>query len=596
MRKFLFKVWGAYMSHRSDRLFRSFMRKCSLLTFVFMFCQLNATNVVDIDSVVQNGLKQKRIDACIVSKIHEITSDYDDALLAILKQGDMLMKGKNDAMTNSRLLSVFLGNLNQCLLIDLWTHVDIQQVLRCIEMMSYMQNFWESSEEKYEGYDWDKSRLFKILTQPFAHSRTLMGIEGSKLIMTLIDSDFYAKGYELQRERLNPNSGEIDSCRLLTEISSSKGKAQFWSTNCYKFKYSLGGVEQYTIDLLNKSGGCQFGGVFEVIFDSQRIKRYYCKAYWGYPAKGDFNSEKAFASSISFVRSNDIVDGKIENAYSPLDFKELFVYKALEFLEIGPKVRFFKVPVLKDSFFILTEDLSTNNVRFIEMGKIDNKLETRVNSMLLDIQGGDMGEDSYEQFNALTGLLELDTINRIFNLHDSNDGNFGYLAEVRHDASHTSIAQEAAINWLKEEHNFKIIDFIAPFTSSSYEVEDIFQTFLAGNTLTKYLSGHLMDYAICRHVDGRSEELIRKNNAEKISFGKRVIDALEKRFEKYGNLERLLNNAKEDVLAFLRNVKCPELSGDTVEKGARDIEVYIRGIVTNYSKLKECIGNYEIES
>ena len=73
-------------------------------------------------------------------------------------------------------------------------------------------------------------------------------------------------------------------------------------------------------------------------------------------------------------------------------------------------------------------------------------------------------------------------------------------------------------------------------------------------------------------------------------------EGLKKRFEKYGNLERLLNNAKEDVLAFLRNVKCPELSGDTVEKGARDIEVYIRGIVTNYSKLKECIGNYEIES
>ena len=519
-----------------------------------------------IDERISKGLKQKRIDAYIVKQIHDVTHKFDTILECILEQGEYIKSKPYDGITNSRSLCIDLDALSQELLLDLWedrTRTDF--VLKCIQNISYMQRHLEISNENFDGYPWNGKRLFKTLSRPFAHSRTLMGTEGSKLIMKLVDPDFDIKNYKLQVTRINFNHKPLEERKLLVKISSFGKETPFEPADHYEFKYSLEGFEPYTINLLNKTGGAQFGGVFEVKLPSQGSKRYYCKAYYRYPVKGIFNSEKAFTSSISFVCSSNIhyyIDPQVEKKYEPLDFKELFIYKVLEFLEIGPHVHFFKVPVLKDGFFIMTEDLSTPEKHFIEIGKMNRDLETIINAQLLNIQNGEIEQKTLQEFKALIGLLELDTINRIFKLHDSNDGNFGYLdTKPSGSSSPSRFTQAVARTWLMQEHEFKIVDFIAPFDNKSeitsdncYVVADIFNTFLSGNTVTKYVEGSLMDRAIRRPLnnDIDDKELKRKHIVEKIYFGKLMIQSLDQRFSKFGGLMPLLCQAKADVECFLR--------------------------------------------
>ena len=547
----------------------------------------------DIDSVIQNGLMQKRIDAFIANQIHQITKAYDRTLLQIMTQCDFIFKDPSDDMTNTRVLCAYMAKLNQYLLLDLWEHWGKNDyITKCIQTLSYIQSLLQSSVEKYRGYEWNEYKLIKFLNQHFSHSRTLLGIYGSELIGKIIDDNFHMGGYSLKIVKVQT---EIqDHQKILEGIKSSKDKILFKPTEHYIFSYLKKDESKIEINLQNKIGGGQFGGIFEVV--APITKRYFCKAYWGYPFKGNFNSEKAFTLSISFVCSDDLLNnGKKEIQYSPLNFKELFVYKVLEYLEMGPKSYFLKIPILKDGFFIITEDLNSEYECFIEMSKIDGILETLVNSILLYLKRGSINADSYGQFHALTGLLEMDTINRIFNLHDSHDGNFGYLAKEHFDSSQDSIDLNMGENWLKQEHKFKIVDFIAPSTDSSYEIKNIFQTFLDGNSVTKYLKGHIMDFAICRQDLRRNEELIQKNNSEKIFFGKQVICSLEKRFKEYGGFRQLLLKAKENVLLFLNNMRCQEISDDALKAGIDDIDVYISGIIYNYNTLKESIETYEIK-
>lgn len=567
-----------------------------LVILGLVFARADAMNS-GIEKKISQGVEQKRIDVYIVQKVHDITSRYDGILGRMLDRGVRIAARPGNRKANTRELSIELGELDQCLLLDLWQDKNVEDTLKCIRTISF--TFCMSSpqqsrtwEDGFNAYPWDSGKLFKVVSQPFAHSRTLMGMAGSEAVIRMLNSGFCIGNYRMEISRESA-SGKVDGENLLKEITSSGGQRRFWASNCYKFIYSaLGqGEERYEVKLSNKTGGGQFGGVFELLEPKGKSipVKCYCKAYWGYPAKGNFNSEKAFASSISFVRTSDISnEGPVENDYSPLDLKELFVYKVLELLRMGPKVHFFKVPDIKDGFFVMTEDLSTPGEHFIEMGKMSDDLETYIKVVLLDIRNGEFFE--YEEFNALVGLLEIDTVNRIFSLHDSNEGNFGFMLKNNLVPS-SRVKKSDADSWLQQAHDFRIIDFIAPYTRESYGISDIFSTFLEGNSVTKYLAGGLMDLAIRRHVDGsRDEALLKKNNDEKVFFGKKVIASLEERFS--GNLEKLLKDAKNQVVAFITQGKFEEFPQQSLEQGVIDIDNYIKGICQNYLTLKNEIMQY----
>lgn len=556
----------------------------------------------DIDERISRGVLEKRIDAYIASEIHSITNKYDEHFIKVLNLMDFINDPSSTRDTNASTLSIHLNKLIQHILSDLWEQQDLDIVFKCIRALSYLLDC-SHLENSYNAYAWDSYKLFKIISQPFAHSRTLMGITCSKILIQMFDPEINFEDYSLQFKKQQPMESDstktvdTDIKTMLKQIIESKGKCRFWKSTGYNFTYVNGEGKRYVVALHNKQGGGQFGGVFNITLPNSESKRYFCKAYWGYPGKGNFNSEKAFQSTVSYIRTSDIYnDQPVENFYSPLDFKELFIYKALEFLEIGPKFHFFKVPVIKDGFFILTEDLNSTDKHFIEMRRIDWNFEFRINDVLLALRNGDLEKSKYEKFEALVSLLELDTVNRIFKLHDCNDGNYGFIetnspttssASENTLKTQTEYEKTAAQNWLTHRQEFKILDFIAPPDSDSYVIDDIFNDFLDGDS-TQYLLGHLMDLAICRSTKKRNTQLKAKHRSEKIFFGRKVIESLENRFSKYGGLKELLDKAKNDIGCLLYQ-KYEEISDEYYNERMADLKTYIDGIVTNYNNLKKDI-------
>lgn len=195
-------------------------------------------------------------------------------------------------------------------------------------------------------------------------------------------------------------------------------------------------------------------------------------------------------------------------------------------------------------------------------------------------------------------MLEIDTVNRIFTLNDFNTGNFGYLSNKSKKPS--PLTPDDGKKWLQTHHEFKIVDFLPSVKEDAgYVVPNIHTTFLEGNEVTKYLVGSVMHSAIYRRVDkseslfqGKEpeemEDIKRKNEHEKLFFGKQVIASLENRFNR--NLENVLRDAQRAVVAFIdQNWKIIGLTEEYVKKQKDDIEIYIKGILTNYVTLRDFI-------
>ena len=292
-------------------------------------------------------------------------------------------------------------------------------------------------------------------------------------------------------------------------------------------------------------------------------------------------------ASLSLKKSSDIIgDSFPETKYSKVDFKELFVYKVLEMIELGPKIHFMINPYLKDGVFLVTENLNDSENTFIEMSKtskLDNFID--IISKLNNIRSGKYNDKEYESYNALIDLLEIDIVNRIFTLNDFNTDNFGYLIKKKEKVDEKEFAE----NWLLNNHDFKIIDFISSIKNlDNYIDEEIVHSFLEGNSTTKYSYGSLMYYAINR--TNENVKIKKKNDQEKLYFGKIVIDKLEKRFN--NNIKDILKNSKKEIIDFIqKNKESIVLTEDYINKGFEDIGNYINGIVTNYETLKIYILN-----
>ena len=217
--------------------------------------------------------------------------------------------------------------------------------------------------------------------------------------------------------------------------------------------------------------------------------------------KANLNSEAAINASITLKTSSDIIgDSYPETEYSQVDFKELFVYKVLELIELGPKIHFIINPYLKDGILLVTENLNDPENKFIEMAKTTEIAFIGVQSKLNEIRLGKYNDKEYQSYNALIDLLEIDTVNRIFTLNDFNTDNFGYL--IKKEENVIVDEENFAENWLSNHHDFKIIDFISSIKKSDKYIEkEIVHSFLEGNSITKYFNGSIMYVAICRTIE-----------------------------------------------------------------------------------------------
>ena len=537
-----------------------------------------------VDLMIEEGIKSKNIEALLAKKIYKISKIYENEISNMMGTREDLSKLKNAKFRAQNLAAYTYGLIEQ-LLLDLWNMKNIDIVLNCIREISTLKDSYEefdidyATKKKFMNY----KVFYKLISQSFYHSRTLLGISLSSEILKIAYG--INEKLDISLEKIGYDDKKINVTEEIFKSNSSHNKKISKEYN-FKFSSKKEGKINYSLKISNKKKGGQFGALCTVS-DGNTYKSFYVKTYYGYPAKGNLNSEAAMNASLSLKKSSDIIgDSFPETKYSKVDFKELFVYKVLEMIKLGPKIHFMINPYLKDGVFLVTENLNDSENTFIEMSKtskLDNFID--IISKLNNIRSGKYNDKEYESYNALIDLLEIDIVNRIFTLNDFNTDNFGYLIKKKEKVDEKEFAE----NWLLNNHDFKIIDFISSIKNlDNYIDEEIVHSFLEGNSTTKYSYGSLMYYAINR--TNENVKIKKKNDQEKLYFGKIVIDKLEKRFN--NNIKDILKNSKKEIIDFIqKNKESIVLTEDYINKGFEDINNYINGIVTNYETLKIYILN-----
>ena len=585
------------------------MKKLKFLIPTFSLITISSAICSDINTEISRGVESKRIEALLAQKIHNITPKYDSQLSVVLKGRDANFPLLFNSADRARQLAILARSLILNMLLDLWQFENLETVTRCIRVLSITKDDCQgfdmvpSSPASPPRFFVNHNVFFKLCTQPFYHSRTLFGLALVPQILTLAYGPLETGklairkvGYDDQQVHHQKFIEEVRKKGYLLSSSQKPTKVREYN---FIFSPTASGTHPYTVQIRNKINGGQFGGIF-IASDGTTPKSYFVKTYYGYPAKAGLNSEAAFEATTTGIMSSDLLDGSaIEAPYNQVDFKELFTYKVLELIGLGPKVHFMLNPYLKDGLFIVSEDLNSPDFEFIEMGKNSNGANAYIVTELTDLRFGSTDATKYQKFNAITDMLEIDTVNRIFTLNDFNTGNFGYLYDKRKDDDYSS-PRELGEKWLKEHHEFRIVDFLVSIKAmDKYIVQDIAQTFLEGNAVTRYLADSVMYTAIFRKIDPgerifrkmppeKMAELREKNVQEKLFFGTKVIESLEARFK--GNLEAILQASKQQIAAFI--ISAAGTIGFTTEyikAGMQDIDMYIAGILQNYYTLKDFI-------
>ena len=559
-----------------------------------------------LDDQISKGIANKRIDALLAQKIHAITSKFDSQLSLLLALRNDLSRYPT-ATYRAKFLALNASYLILSMLLDLWQHIDFDTLGLCIKELSF-------AKDSCQGFDVDPvspshlyvnhNVFFKLCCQPFYHSPTLFGLTLVPQILTLTygslgdgELSFEKRGFS---NELVHSSEFIERARQRDYLNTSPKKAAKVKEYRFFFRPTKGG-NSYSVIIRNKINGIQFGGIF-ITSDNQTSKSYFVKAYFGYPAKGGLNSEAAFTKTTTGITSCDIDGSAPENPYSQVNLKELFIYKVLDLIELGPKVHFMVNPYLKDGLFIITEDLNSQNYKFIEIGKLDMEIQVSIGRVLNHLRLGKINFDEYQSFRSVIRMLEIDTINRIFTLNDFNAGNIGLLQQVEteEDLEEEEDQDSLGKTWLQTDHTFKIIDFLPSIkTEDKYIVENIEMSFIEGNDVTVYDSQSIMYKAICRKIDNRERIFKRmteekkttlkiKNVQEKLFFGTKVIESLDTRFR--NDLESILMTSRQEIINFLAtSANDIGLTPEYVKNGMNDIDMYIDGILANYQKLKDFI-------
>ena len=553
----------------------------------------SSDQTLKIDIMIEEGIKSKKIEALLAKKIQKISKIYEKEISKMLDASEDLTKLKNSKLRAQNLAS-YAFDLIERLLLDLWNMNNLDVVLNCIREISTLQDSYEEFDEdyaakkKFMNYEF----YYKLISQSFYHSRTLLGISLSSEILKIVYG--INEKLDISLEKIGYNDEKINITGEIFKSNSSHDK-KISRDYIFKLSSKQNGNINYSLKMNNKPKGCQFGALCTVS-DGKIYKSFYVKTYYGYPAKANLNSEAAIYASLSFKASSDIIEESFhETEYSQIDFKELFVYKILQLMELGPKIHFMINPYLKDGILLVTENLNDQDNIFFEMAKANGEGFIDIQSKLNDIRLGKYSDKEYQSYNALIDLLEIDTVNRVFTLNDFNNGNFGYL--IKKEEKLIFDEENFAENWLSNHHNFKIIDFISSLKKfDNYIEQEIVSSFLEGNSIKKYLKGSLMYFAISRTIDQINiktniiAERKKKNEQEKLYFGKKVIERLEMRFK--NNLKNTLEKSKKLIEDFIqKNKESIVLTEEYIEEGFKDIDNYINGIVTNYETLKNSIIN-----
>ena len=278
-----------------------------------------------LDLMIEEGIKSKKIEALLAKKIQKISKIYEKEISNMIDVSEDLSKLKNSKLRAQNLAN-YTYALIERLLLDLWNLKDIDIVLNCIREISTLKDSYEEFDIDYatKKQFMNYKVFYKLISQPFYHSRTLLGISLSSEILKIAYG--INEKFDISLEKIGYNDTKINVTEEIFNSNSSHNKKISKEYN-FKFSSKKDGKINYSFKISNKQKGGQFGALCTVS-DGNTYKSFYVKTYYGYPAKANLNSEVAVNASISLKTSSDFIgDSYPETEYSQVDLKNYLFIK-----------------------------------------------------------------------------------------------------------------------------------------------------------------------------------------------------------------------------------------------------------------------------
>jgi hypothetical protein len=269
------------------------------------------------------------------------------------------------------------------------------------------------------------------------------------------------------------------------------------------------------VSFMEKESGIQAGNIVRVTLTSGETIDYYTKTHLGGLKSGGSNSAK------------------------PVDIRELFVYKFLEYSGLGPEVHFFWDDL--ENFYIAARDASPDAVhRFLTYDQVRDKKSL---GGVTNYKRWDLTSEDKVNPMIIEALVMSDVVGRIFGLSDliTNSGNIGFICN---DNQITA---------------YKIIDFSFGRISRP---NAIFPGFLGGNDIRFYLGAvdKIVNYFLGT-PKGQERIAVARERFKPRVFSD-AIDAAEKEVQSLelssNALAIYVAQVKANVNAFAKGLELPQ--------------------------------------
>lgn len=321
---------------------------------------------------------------------------------------------------------------------------------------------------------------------------------------------------------LNPELKRKSEKILITTDPSKRGISKI----TYNF-LNENGDTIFSTKVAKKALGAQFGGIISVSYGNGKEEKLFFKTHQDGSRLTGFTGEIFNSKSVSLAKSVNI--------------RELFVYKLLEKLDLGPEVNFVANPFVPNDIYIVTKDLNKPGETFNMAANVKDFTKFKNNESII------------------LQFTKFDIINRILGINDFNQGNYGILESP---------------NGLF----VKIVDFRAPATAIPLS-EITFKSFFSAN-------GGLYD---------------NKSLAKKILTDRARKQKIEEGLEALKDIngdkfKEIVKNTKSEIISFISTFD--EISGIPIgrqigllESPEEDLDIYAETISKNFDIALECLGN-----
>jgi hypothetical protein len=272
----------------------------------------------------------------------------------------------------------------------------------------------------------------------------------------LLSNEFFRIEYELFNEAIAPY------LNAMTEIINEN------ATRYFQPLFESLGRKINKISFSNKKSGVQLGTVMQITYQEK--------------SKNDLNSPQIHEISYH-IKTHQQGSTSQNSSTKPIDPKELFVYKLLEYIGFGPKTYFFFNPLSPGGFFIATQDIG-----FTKSSHYKKKTFFTFEKIM---EPCNKAPEFEQHEDARANMIRFDLLSRFLRLQDTttNPGNFGRVAV--NTGVNSAATDSKTIN---ERVKWKLIDFRTTEQPDFYLNKEIFSGFRKGNGAFNYSYSNFLQY------------------------------------------------------------------------------------------------------